>query len=299
MSKVTWPGLFRRTFEEAMIPPNICSGFAATGIYPWNPLVIPVTAFLPYKAFSDGSIQPVTNRHPLTWVMDKISEAEATVSLEASDNNVLSILRSSIENVPSTSDTIPREKENRTTLHEKENSIPNNTASAEEGPNSNSPTLNESSSISPIIPLESDIAIEDLLEPEVQQFLGSDIERLFVSTSQSGEEVGNVVSVEPVIDFDPQANYTPLHEDESLKIINQVFTPKIRGKVRTRGGTMRVRGGKKGTLSQSRPRLLTSDEIFSIKVEQEKEKEEKKKRIEEKKKEKIEYHLKQLAKLQK
>ena len=62
---------------------------------------------------------------------------------------------------------------------------------------------------------------------------------------------------------------------------------------------MRVRGGKRGILSQSRPRLLTSDEIFSIKVEQEKEKEEKKKRIEEKKKEKIEYHLKQLAKLQK
>ena len=243
-------------------------------------------------------MQPVTNRHPLAWVMDKISEAEATVSLEASDNNVLSILRSSIENVPSTSETTPREKENSTTFREKENSITNNTASAE-GSSSNSPSLNESSSISPIIPLDSGIRMEDLLEPEVQQLIGSDIERLFVTTSQSGEEDGNVVSVEPVIDFDPQANYTPLHEDESLRIINEVFTPKIRGKVRTRGGTRRVRGGKKGILSQSRPRLLTSDEIFNIKVEQEKEKEEKKKRMEEKKKEKTEYHLKQLAKLQK
>ena len=139
--------------------------------------------------------------------------------------------------------------------------------------------------------------MEDLLEPEVQQLIGSDIERMFVTTSQSGEEDGSVVSVEPIIDFDPQANYTPLHEDESLRIINEVFAPKIQGKVRTRGGTRRVRGGKKGILSQSRPRLLTSDEIFSIKVEQEKE--EKKKRMQEKKKEKIEYHLKQLAKLQK
>ena len=65
VSKVTWPGLFRRAFEEAMIPPNICSGFAATGIYPWNPLVIPIAAFLPCQAFSDGSMQPATNRHPL------------------------------------------------------------------------------------------------------------------------------------------------------------------------------------------------------------------------------------------
>ena len=102
-----------------MIPPNICSGFATTGIYPWNPLVIPVAAFLQCQAFSNGLMQPVTNRHPLAWVMDKISEAEATVSLEASDNNVLSILRSSIETVPSTSKTTLREKENNTTFREK------------------------------------------------------------------------------------------------------------------------------------------------------------------------------------
>lgn len=300
VSKVTWPGLFRRAFEEAMIPPNILAGFAATGIYPWNPLAIPVAAFLPCRAFNEGSMQPVTNRHPLAWVMDKISEAEATISLEASDNNVLSILRSSIENVPSTSDATPTDNENNVT---------NSTASAEEGSTANSPSLNEehisgdisSSSISPIIPLESGIRLEDLLEPEVQQFLGSDLDQMMANTTQNIDKDGNVVSVDPVINFDPQANYTPLDNDESLKIINEVFTPKSRGKVRTRGGIRggAGRGGKKGILSQSRPRLLTSDEIFNIKVEQEKEKQEKKKRIEEKKKEKIEYHLKQLAKLQK
>ena len=136
-------------------------------------------------------------------------------------------MRSSIENVPSTSEVKPREKQNSTTFIEKENSITNNTASAEEGSSSNSPSLNDSSSISPIIPLDSGIRMEDLLEPEVEQLIGSDIERMFVTTSQSGEKDGNVVSVEPVIDFDPQANYNPLHEDESLRIINEVFTPKI------------------------------------------------------------------------
>ena len=51
ISKVTWPGLFQHAFEEAMIPPNIFSGFAATGIYPWSPLAIPICSFLPHKAF--------------------------------------------------------------------------------------------------------------------------------------------------------------------------------------------------------------------------------------------------------
>ena len=51
--------------------------------------------------------------------------------------------------------------------------------------------------------------------------------------------------------------------------------------------------------SQSQSRLLTSDEIYQFKQEQEKVKEEKKKKALERKQEKVEYHLKQLAKLQK
>lgn len=43
-----------------------------------------------------------------------------------------------------------------------------------------------------------------------------------------------------------------------------MFTPKIRGKVKTRGGM------RKGIMSQPIPRLLTSDAIFNIKIEQEK-----------------------------
>ena len=65
ISKVTWPGLFQHAFEEAMIPPNIFSGFAATGIYPWSPLAIPICAFLPHKAFQEGSMSTPTKRHPL------------------------------------------------------------------------------------------------------------------------------------------------------------------------------------------------------------------------------------------
>ena len=31
VSKVTWPGLFQHAFDETMLPPNVLSGFAATG----------------------------------------------------------------------------------------------------------------------------------------------------------------------------------------------------------------------------------------------------------------------------
>ena len=59
-SKVTWPSLFKSAFEEAIIIHNILTGFTATGIHPWNPLAIPVSAFLPYQAFNEGSMQSVT-----------------------------------------------------------------------------------------------------------------------------------------------------------------------------------------------------------------------------------------------
>ena len=82
------------------------------------------------------------------------------------------------------------------------------------------------------------------------------------------------------------------------RVIQDVFTPKMKGKVRTRGGDHGGRGrGSRGSQSQSR--LLTSDEIYQFKQEQEKVKEEKKKKALERKQEKVEYHLKQLAKLQK
>ena len=64
----------------------------------------------------------------------------------------------------------------------------------------------------------------------------------------------------------------------------------------THGHGGRERGGRG---SQSQSRLLTSDEIYQFKQEQEKVKEEKKKKALERKQEKVEYHLKQLAKLQK
>ena len=59
--------------------------------------------------------------------------------------------------------------------------------------------------------------------------------------------------------MDPQIiQCCPLTEDE--RVIQDVFTPKMKGKVRTRGGGHGGRGrGSKGSQSQSR--LLTSDEI--------------------------------------
>ena len=85
--------IFGVHFEEAVIPPTILLGFAATGIYPWSSLAIPICAFLPYKAFQVGSMATPTKRHPLAWVMDIVAEIEATITLEAAENNVLSILR--------------------------------------------------------------------------------------------------------------------------------------------------------------------------------------------------------------
>ena len=53
--------------------------------------------------------------------MDKVVEAEATVSQEASHNNVLSILRSFVEKIPSASETTPREQKNNSVGNDKEN----------------------------------------------------------------------------------------------------------------------------------------------------------------------------------
>ena len=178
ISKVTWPGLFRHAFEEAMISPNIFSGFAA-GIYPWSPLAIPICAFLPHKAFQEGSMSTPTERHPLAWVMDKVAEVEASITLDAADNNVMSLLRSSMNtsSPPTETPILQQNLGGNSSV-----SVQNQQESIVEDDGSQNKTPEDQ--ISPIIPLESGITLGDLLEPEVSQFLDENINDLMVQVGQ-------------------------------------------------------------------------------------------------------------------
>ena len=47
ITKQTWPGIFKKAWSTAITSANMISGFAATGIYPFNPNAIPEEAFAP------------------------------------------------------------------------------------------------------------------------------------------------------------------------------------------------------------------------------------------------------------
>ena len=85
--------------------------------------------------------------------MNKVAEAEATITLEASDNKVLSILRSSVEKMPSASETSPREQENNSVGYDKENEQESGTVLMFESQDHETPS--PSSLVSPIILFES------------------------------------------------------------------------------------------------------------------------------------------------
>ena len=59
----------------------------ATGIYEWNPLSKPATAFSPASPFDKESKTPKTNEHPLKWVTEQVkaastqSKASSTVQM--------------------------------------------------------------------------------------------------------------------------------------------------------------------------------------------------------------------------
>ena len=207
-----------------------------------EPLAIPVSVFLSYKPFEEGSMQSATDKHPLAWLMDKVAEVEATISLEASDNNVLSILRSSFEKMPSASETIPREQENNSVGNDKENRQESGAFLMFESQELETP----SSLVSPIIPFKSGIRLEDLIEPEVKQFLDADINDLMAQIGNQNDENDsndNVVSVNPVIKLDGEQNECfPVSEQQTKRVIDDIFTPKTMGKVRTRGGIRENRG---------------------------------------------------------
>ena len=93
--KMTWPGLFRKAFEEAFCPSNILSGFSGAGMFPWNPLAIPYWAFIPSQSFNTAS--PVGGEHPLGWVIRKVANIESSNALESADKTVMAILRTSAQ----------------------------------------------------------------------------------------------------------------------------------------------------------------------------------------------------------
>ena len=215
VTKMTWPWPW---------PPNIFAGFAATGIYPWNPLAIPSAAFLPSKAFLDGTIPSVTKWHPLAWVMDKI--AEATITLEASDNNVLSILRTSIAIAPekinaaiSSASISSTEQEPEIVQESVSDMVENQMVASPEAP--------ELESTSPLISLDSGLSLRDLLEPEVEHFVDTNINDLMAQIDATNASAcnRNVVPVDPVVNLDPQTiqSFPPTADD---RVIQDVFYTK-------------------------------------------------------------------------
>ena len=96
-----------------------------------------------------------------------------------------------------------------------------------------------SDQVSPIIPLDSGINLWDLLEPEISSFLDTNINDLMIQMGQESESDSNenMVSVNSFIRLDGQiSECVPLTNARAENVVKEVFTPKIRGKVKTRGG---------------------------------------------------------------
>ena len=172
--------------------------------------------------------------------MDKVAEVEATITLEALDNNVLCILKSSVGKMPSESEKTLREQEKL--LEMTENGQESGTVLVIESQEQETPSL----LVSPIIPFESRIRLEDLLGAEVMQFIDADINDLLAQIGNQNDEKDsndNVISVNPVIRLDGEQNESiPLSEQQTKRVTDEIFTPKTRGKVRTRGGIRGNRG---------------------------------------------------------
>ena len=68
INKITWPGVFRKAYDNAVTAANIKSGFSSCGIIPWNPLRIPAVAFSPSEAYGSTEASCNPGEHPLQWV---------------------------------------------------------------------------------------------------------------------------------------------------------------------------------------------------------------------------------------
>ncbi|CAC5414439.1 unnamed protein product [Mytilus coruscus] len=107
VNKLTFPELMTAAYDKSFRRANIVSGFESTGIYEWNPLAIPASAFAPASAVDDPDIvaDPTEmelpgNHHPLQWVIRKVAST-ATNTSAPSGSTTLSFIPSETSCSPS------------------------------------------------------------------------------------------------------------------------------------------------------------------------------------------------------
>ena len=87
-----WPGLLREAYRKTFTINNICSGFRACGIHPYNPSAIPTSAYSPSLIFDvpQAEIQPpVLKEQPLTQASLLTALSKGPVNINAGENGIL------------------------------------------------------------------------------------------------------------------------------------------------------------------------------------------------------------------
>ena len=85
VTKRSFPGLFAKAWDLAMTPANVKAGFAASGIYPFNPAAVPSSAYspsVPFDTFRSDKSNPLSPDSAIIPSLDSIivpSHDSATV----------------------------------------------------------------------------------------------------------------------------------------------------------------------------------------------------------------------------
>lgn len=89
ISKSTWSGLFKSAYVAALTQENIKHGFQACGVFPFNPEIIPSSAFAPSIAFIDqAAVETESSIATTTSETVNVAEAQSngSVTTAAEDN---------------------------------------------------------------------------------------------------------------------------------------------------------------------------------------------------------------------
>lgn len=93
INKQTWPRVFKAAWEASLTVDNIKTGFLATGIFPFNPAVIPESAFLASDPF-DAPLPENENNNNLP----AINESQDKVSVSTASNLDMSLTETTVRN---------------------------------------------------------------------------------------------------------------------------------------------------------------------------------------------------------